>query len=672
MPIAVVFNGTSYDIPQSQEVGWSSLTNFLVDVAENAQTTTSLKNNLRVASTTPVTVLDTDFTVVVDLAVPGPATVNLPIGDPGRLFAIIDGSGTATTNNITVVPNGVETINGAANFVINSNRGGILIQFNEADAGWNILANFEVGGLTRTSVDQGANRVFNKDFDDATTKIVDSSDTTKKIAFEVAGNTTAVTTTIASTSTATATLSLPPATSTLLSRISTDTGANRLKNKDLEDATVNFVDESDPTKKLAFELSGITTATTRTLTVPDASTTILGNDNSAIVSNKTLDNTNIITVQDSNLTIQDNGDNTKQAQFQLSGLTTATTRTYAVPDANTTMLGTDAAQVVTNKDIDGGAASNTLRLTVPKNTAATLTGLTRKQATLVYDTTNNLLKYDDGSNLNTIGTASTASPTVQGLVTSFFPTIASSTNAVSSANYSVLTTDGYAAILVSTANSNRTIDLPAIASNIGRKLIVMKTDTGTGTVIIDPNASETINGATTYTLKAQYDFVVLEGGAAGWFIVASSLDPQMMSDIVATRLGLKAYSHGTTYSGGNAPTITLQAGGGTLSAITYSRFYPKQLQDGSWVLSGNFRAQVSSAGRTTAIFDVAGNTGFSFESAIYGMEADTAANQQGSYTSTASATTFRLVTLHQSATTTGYVITFTDLPILAKPNWAYS
>lgn len=50
-------------------------------------------------------------------------------------------------------------------------------------------------------------------------------------------------------------------------------------------------------------------------------------------------------------TFQDNGDNTKKLQFQLSGITTATTRTLTAPDADTTIVGTDATQTLTNKTL---------------------------------------------------------------------------------------------------------------------------------------------------------------------------------------------------------------------------------------------------------------------------------------------------------------------------------
>src|SRR3990167_540592 len=53
--------------------------------------------------------------------------------------------------------------------------------------------------------------------------------------------------------------------------------------------------------------------------------------------NKTFDNTNALTIKDSNLTIQDNSDTAKQAKFELSSITTANTRTITLPDSNTTI-----------------------------------------------------------------------------------------------------------------------------------------------------------------------------------------------------------------------------------------------------------------------------------------------------------------------------------------------
>lgn len=250
----------------------------------------------------------------------------------------------------------------------------------------------------------------------------------------------------------------------------------------------------------------------------DSSQTLVSADSTQTVSNKTLDNSNSATFQDSNLTLQDNADNTKQLNLQLSGITTATTRTLTAPDANTTIVGTDATQTLTNKTIDAdsntlsnidnneikaaaaidatkiadgsvdntefqklngisgdlvgtsdtqtltnktidgdnntisnlahgaevdnpssgvhgvtglvvgttdtqtltnktltspnvnggdinlGTASNTDKVVVSKDTFTNLSGLTREEASLYYDTTNSRLVFDDGSDLRAVGT----------------------------------------------------------------------------------------------------------------------------------------------------------------------------------------------------------------------------------------------------------------------------
>lgn len=84
----------------------------------------------------------------------------------------------------------------------------------------------------------------------------------------------------------------------LTGRTSTDTGANRLQNKDLDDDSVKFVDSGDTSKALEFETSGSATSTTttiaststvsRTVSLPDASTTLVGTDATQTLTNKTL------------------------------------------------------------------------------------------------------------------------------------------------------------------------------------------------------------------------------------------------------------------------------------------------------------------------------------------------------------------------------------------------
>lgn len=58
------------------------------------------------------------------------------------------------------------------------------------------------------------------------------------------------------------------------STVATLTGSQIFTNKTLTDSTTYFQDEADNTKKMQFQLSGITASNTRTLTIPDASGTL--------------------------------------------------------------------------------------------------------------------------------------------------------------------------------------------------------------------------------------------------------------------------------------------------------------------------------------------------------------------------------------------------------------
>lgn len=93
---------------------------------------------------------------------------------------------------------------------------------------------------------------------------------------------------------------------------------------------------------------------------------ILGATTTDTVSNKTLDNTNTVTLKDTNFTLQDDNDTTRQVQFELSGITTGNTRTITVPDANIIVVGTNNIQTVSNKSLSG--STNTFT-NIPANTA---------------------------------------------------------------------------------------------------------------------------------------------------------------------------------------------------------------------------------------------------------------------------------------------------------------
>lgn len=79
-----------------------------------------------------------------------------------------------------------------------------------------------------------------------------------------------------------------------------------------------------------------------------------------------------------------------------------TTAIHGIADTSL-LVTTTGAQVLTNKDFDGGTASNSSRITLPKAAKATLDGLTRKEATLVYASDTDKLYYDDGAILKLVG-----------------------------------------------------------------------------------------------------------------------------------------------------------------------------------------------------------------------------------------------------------------------------
>lgn len=107
-----------------------------------ANTVTITSNGLalepvRIATTTPDTVLATDSIVSYQLAAPGAVAVALPAGVTGTVYYLKDGTGDAATNTITITPNGAETIDDAATATINTNYGALTLAYTGAK--WEII-----------------------------------------------------------------------------------------------------------------------------------------------------------------------------------------------------------------------------------------------------------------------------------------------------------------------------------------------------------------------------------------------------------------------------------------------------------------------------------------------------------------------------------------------------
>jgi hypothetical protein len=90
----------------------------------------------------------------------------------------------------------------------------------------------------------------------------------------------------------------------------------------------------------------------------------------------------------------------------------------------------------------------------------------------------------------------------------------------SNAAYTALTSDYYV-VQVGTMSASRTVALPAAATAAGGKVYVIKDEsgsvTGTNTIVIDPNGTEKIDGATTLTISAAYGGARIYSDGANWF-----------------------------------------------------------------------------------------------------------------------------------------------------------
>ena len=65
-----------------------------------------------------------------------------------------------------------------------------------------------------------------------------------------------------------------------------------------------------------------------------------------------------------------------------------------------------------------------------------------------------------------------------------------------------------------------TINLPAASGCSGRVYVVKKISGALNNVVIDGNASETIDGSTTRTLTLQYESVMIQSNGTSWFVLA--------------------------------------------------------------------------------------------------------------------------------------------------------
>jgi len=186
----------------------------------------------------------------------------------------------------------------------------------------------------------------------------------------------------------------------------------------LKDTLLTLQDNSDTTKQAKFELSGIGAGTTRTFNLPNESTTLVGDDTTQTLTNKTLGNPTInsatipigstLVIADNALAIKDNSDNTKVAFFELSGITAGNTRSYTLPDASTTLVGTDVSQTLTNKTLTSPTINHPAWTTYTPTVTAFTGTFTTVSATGAYMQRGKLISFRITITITTNNTAATA------------------------------------------------------------------------------------------------------------------------------------------------------------------------------------------------------------------------------------------------------------------------
>lgn len=292
----------------------------------------------------------------------------------------------------------------------------------------------------------------------------------------------------------------------------------------------------------------------------DAIVTELG---ASTLSNKTFDNTTIMTLKDVNFTLQDDGDTTKQLKFQLSGITTATTRTLTVPDASTTIVGTDATQTLTNKTIDAslntisnitntnisasaaiartkiasgtanhviindvsGVLSSEANLAISRggtNSGTALGGfnnlspLTTKGDVLTHDATNNT-RLPVGTDGQVLTADSTQTNGVKWNTPTSSPILSVSTK---TANYTLTTSDDV--VQFDCTSTSLVATLPTAVGNTGKVLYIVRVDSvSANSLTVNTTSSQTINSRASgdFTVSAIFDRLVVYSDGSNWVII---------------------------------------------------------------------------------------------------------------------------------------------------------